>query len=151
MIVLSTIIGWPAPTKQDTGKVHGAALGSDEVAATKKLLGFDSGQFFTVEEPVLRYAREVAGRGRAAHTDWQGRYEAWRQANPDRAALLDRLQAQRLPENWSNVLLSFEPDAQGMATRKASGAVLSAHWHRYCRNYGLAPSPLDRALRNRGD
>jgi len=93
----------------------------------------------------------AAGRGRAAHTDWQGRYEAWRQANPDRAALLDRLQAQQLPENWSNVLLSIEPDAKGMATRKTSGAVLSAHWHRYCRNYGLAPSPLDRALRNRGD
>ena len=55
MIVLNTIIGWPAPTKQDTGKAHGAALGSDEVAATKKLLGFDSGQFFTVEEPVLRH------------------------------------------------------------------------------------------------
>ena len=69
MIVLSTTIGGPAPTKQDTGKVHGAALGSDEVAATKKLLGFGSGQFFTVEEPLLRYAREVADRGRAAHTD----------------------------------------------------------------------------------
>jgi transketolase len=126
MIVLNTIIGWPAPTKQDTGKAHGAALGSDEVAATKKLLGFDPGQFFTVEEPVLRHAREVADRGRAAHADWQGRYEAWRRANPGRAVLLDRLQAQQLPENWSSALPSFESDPKGMATRKASGKVLSA-------------------------
>jgi transketolase len=126
MIVLNTIIGWPAPTKQDTGKAHGAALGSDEVAATKKLLGFDPGQSFTVEEPVLRHAREVAVRGRAAHADWLGRYEAWRHANPGRAALLDRLQAQQLPEKWSSALPSFEPDPKGMATRKASGKVLSA-------------------------
>ena len=93
MIVLNTIIGWPAPTKQNTGKAHGAALGSDEVAATKKLLGFDPGQSFAVEEPVLQHAREVADRGRAAHADWLDRYEAWRRANPGRAALLDRLQA----------------------------------------------------------
>ncbi len=71
MIVLNTIIGWPAPTKQDTGKAHGAALGADEVAATKKLLGFDPGQSFIVEEPVLRHAREVAGRGRVAHARWR--------------------------------------------------------------------------------
>ena len=122
----SPIIGWRAPAKQDTGKVHSAALGSDEVAAAKKLLGFDPGQSFAVEEPVLRHAREVAVRGRAAHARWPPSYEAWRRANPDRAALLDRLQAQQLPENWPGALPSFEPDPEGMATRKASGAVLSA-------------------------
>jgi transketolase len=126
IIVLNTIIGWPAPTKRDTGKAHGAALGADEVAATKRLLGFDPAQSFTVEEPVLRHAREVTDRGRAAHTAWQPRYQAWRSGNPDRAALLDRLQAQRLPEGWTGALPSFEPDPKGMATRKASGMVLSA-------------------------
>ena len=102
------------------------ALGADEVAATKKLLGFDPAQSFTVEEPVLRHAREVTGRGRAAHAAWQPRYQAWRQENPDRAALLDRLQAQRLPDGWTGALPGFEPDPKGMATRKASGTVLSA-------------------------
>ena len=126
MIVLNTIIGWPAPTKRDTGKAHGAALGADEVAATKKLLGFDLAQSFTVEEPVLRHAREVTDRGRAAHASWQPRYQAWRSGNPDRAALLDRLRAQRLPDGWAGALPSFEPDPKGMATRKASGMVLSA-------------------------
>jgi transketolase len=126
LIVLNTIIGWPAPTKQNTGKAHGSALGADEVAATKSLLGFDPEETFAVEEPVLRHAREVAARGRAAHVAWQPRYEAWRAANPDRAALLDRLLAQGLPDGWADVLPTFDPDQKGIATRKASGAVLSA-------------------------
>jgi transketolase len=126
LIVLGTIIGWPAPTSKDTGKAHGAALGADEVAATKKLLGFDPGQSFAVEEAVLRHARHVADRGHAAHTAWQPRYQAWRHENPDRAALLDRLQAGKLPDAWADALPSFEPDPGGMATRKASGAVLTA-------------------------
>ncbi len=126
LIVLNTIIGWPAPTKQNTGQAHGSALGDREVAATKSLLGFDPGQSFAVEDEVLRHTREVAARGKAAHADWQPRYEAWRAANPERAALLDRLLAQRLPDGWADVLPGFEPDQKGMATRKASGAVLSA-------------------------
>jgi transketolase len=126
LIVLGTIIGWPAPTKKDTGKAHGAALGADEIAATKKLLGFDPGRSFAVEEPVLRHARQVGDRGHAAHLAWAPRYQAWRQENPARAALLDRLQAQKLPDGWTEALPSFEPDPGGMATRKASGAVLTA-------------------------
>jgi len=126
MIVLDTIIGWPAPTKKDTGKAHGAALGADEVAATKHLLGFDPGRSFVVEDEVLQHARQVGARGQAAHAAWQPRYQAWREGNPDRAALLDRLQAQRLPDGWADALPRFEPDRDGMATRKAGGAVLTA-------------------------
>ncbi len=126
IIVLNTIIGWPAPTRQDTGQAHGAALGEDEVAATKALLGFDPERNFAVEDQVLRHARKVRDRGRQAHAAWQEGYERWRAANPDRAALLDRLRAQRLPDGWADVLPGFEPDPKGMATRKASGAVLSA-------------------------
>jgi transketolase len=126
LIVLNTIIGWPAPTKQNTGKAHGAALGADEVAATKKLLGFDPELNFAVEAEVLGHARKVADRGRAAHAAWEPRYQEWRQANPDRAALLDRLLAQELPAGWADVLPGFDADPKGMGTRKASGAVLSA-------------------------
>jgi transketolase len=126
LIALNTIIGWPAPTLQNTGKAHGAALGAGEVAATKVLLGFDPERNFTVEPDVLAHARKVVDRGREAHAAWQPRYEAWRTANPDRAALLDRLLAQELPAGWADVLPSFDADPKGMGTRKASGAVLSA-------------------------
>jgi len=126
MIVLRTIIGWPAPTKANTGKAHGSALGADEVAATKTLLGFDPTESFTVEDQVLAHTRLAVERGRAAHRQWQPAYAAWRAGNPDRAALLDRLQAQRLPEGWTDVVPSFPADAKGMATRTASGQVLNA-------------------------
>jgi transketolase len=126
IIVLRTIIGWPAPTKQNTGKAHGSALGDDEVAATKRLLGFDPDRTFDVEDDVLAHARQVTERGREAHQQWTKEYGAWRVANPERAALLDRLQAQQLPEEWTDALPVFPADAKGMATRKASGEVLSA-------------------------
>ncbi|MFF7449722.1 MULTISPECIES: transketolase [unclassified Streptomyces] len=126
LIMLRTLIGWPAPNKQNTGKAHGSALGDDEVAATKQVLGFDPAHTFTVDDDVLRRARAVTERGREAHTEWERRFTAWREANPDRAALLDRLQAQELPDGWADALPTFPADAKGMATRKASGQVLSA-------------------------
>ncbi|AZS83052.1 transketolase [Streptomyces griseoviridis] len=126
LIMLRTLIGWPAPTKQNTGKAHGSALGDEEVAATKKLLGFDPGKSFVVEDEVLARTRQAADRGRAAHARWQEGYDAWRAAQPERAALLDRLRAQRLPEGWTDVLPEFPADPKGIATRKASGEVLSA-------------------------
>ncbi|GAB3591074.1 transketolase [Angustibacter peucedani] len=125
-IALRTIIGWPAPTKQNTGKAHGSALGDEEVAATKELLGFDPARTFQVDDDVLAKARQVADRGREAHEQWQGAYEDWRSANPDAATLLDRLSAQRLPEGWTDALPTFDPDPKGIATRKASGEVLAA-------------------------
>ncbi|MGW5532427.1 transketolase family protein, partial [Streptomyces xanthochromogenes] len=126
LIMLRTLIGWPAPTKQNTGKAHGAALGEDEVAATKKVLGFDPGQHFTVDDDVLARTRRARDRGREAHAAWDEDFAAWRTANPQRAALLDRLQTQRLPEGWENALPAFPADEKGMATRAASGKVLSA-------------------------
>ncbi|MFF2521056.1 transketolase [Streptomyces liangshanensis] len=125
-IQLRTIIGWPAPTKRNTGKAHGSALGDEEVAATKSLLGFDPDVTFAVEDDVLARTRAVGERGREAHAAWQSGYDAWRGANPERAALLDRLQAQRLPDGWTRALPSFPADPKGMATRKASGEVLTA-------------------------
>jgi len=126
LVVLRTVIGWPAPTLAGTGKAHGAALGTQEVAATKTLLGFDPEQHFVVEPQVLKHARRVVDRGRAAHQAWQPGYDAWRAAQPDRAALLDRLQAQQLPAGWQDAIPVFPPDPKGMATRKASGQVLTA-------------------------
>ncbi|GLW94265.1 transketolase [Actinokineospora globicatena] len=125
-ILLRTIIGFPAPTLQNTGKAHGAALGTDEVAAVKKILGFDPEQTFEVAPEVLAHAREVVKRGEAAHAEWQTSFDAWKAANPQRHALLVRAQAYELPEGFDDALPTWEPDAKGVATRKASGEVLNA-------------------------
>ncbi|MEO3923221.1 transketolase [Micromonosporaceae bacterium B7E4] len=125
-IALRTIIGWPAPTKQNTGKIHGSALGADEVAETKKLLGFDPGQHFEVDDEVLAHARQVLERGRAAHAEWDTAYQAWADANPEGKALHDRLATRTLPAGWTDALPEFPADAKGIATRAASGKVLQA-------------------------
>ncbi|GAA2269931.1 transketolase [Nonomuraea roseoviolacea subsp. roseoviolacea] len=124
-IRLRTIIGWPAPNKQNTGKIHGSALGAEEVAATKRVLGMNPDKSFDVPAEVLQHARGVARRNHEARAEWQKSYDAWREANPERAAELDRISAHRLPDGWTQALPQFEKGAS-MATRKASGEVLSS-------------------------
>jgi transketolase len=126
LIVLRTIIGWPAPNKQNTGAAHGSALGEDEIRATKAVLGFDPDQAFEVAPEVLQHARQVAARGKQAHARWQQRFDAWRAGNPDGSALLDRLSVRRLPDGWADTLPTWDADPKGVATRKASGEVLTA-------------------------
>ena len=125
-IVLKTIIAWPAPTKQGTGGSHGSALGNDEIAATKEVLGFDPEQTFQVDDDVIAHTRELVQRGQAARAEWQQAYDAWAAANPEGKALHDRLVARELPDGWQDVLPSWPADAKGVATRAASGKVLSA-------------------------
>jgi transketolase len=125
-IALSTIIGWPAPNKKDTGAAHGSALGVPEVKATKVILHFDPEIDFPTEDEVLARTRQVAERGKKLHAEWDGPFAAWASANPERKALLERLTTRRLPDGWTEVLPTFPPDAKGMATRKASGAILTA-------------------------
>ncbi|GAA5163282.1 transketolase [Ornithinimicrobium tianjinense] len=126
LVILRTVIAWPAPTAQDTGASHGSALGAEEVAATKQLLGFDPEVSFPQEPEVLAHARQVVERGQQARASWQERYEAWRAAHPDGAALLDRLEAHQLPAGLDDAIPVFDADEKGVATRKASGDVLSA-------------------------
>jgi transketolase len=125
-IALRTIIAWPAPDAQNTGKAHGSALGAEEVAKTKKVMGLDPAKSFDVPEDVLEHARKVIERGRAVHAEWDERFRAWREAEPERAALFDRMAQRELPDGWADALPTFEADEKGMATRKASGAVLNA-------------------------
>ena len=126
-IRLHTIIAWPAPTKQDTGKSHGSALGDEEVAATKELLGFNPKKSFEVDRAVLSHTRLAVKRGKAAHKAWDKVYAAWRKADAQRAQLLDRLVAGELPAGLDAALPVFAADTEkGMATRAASGKVLSA-------------------------
>ena len=125
-IDLRTIIAWPAPNAQNTGKAHGSALGADEVAKTKEILGFDPAKTFDVDPAVLAHARGVVERGRAARAEWQESYDRWAESNPDRVVLLDRMRRRQLPDGWTDSLPDFPADEKGMATRKASGKVLSA-------------------------
>jgi transketolase len=125
-IALRTIIGWPAPTKQNTGEAHGSALGADEVAATKRILGFDPDVNFPTEDEAVAHARKVADRGKQLRAEWEYTYVAWREKNADRAVLLDRLSARKLPDGWAGVLPEFPPDPKGTATRRASGKILNA-------------------------
>ena len=126
LIVLRTIIAWPSPTKQNTGKSHGSALGADEIAGLKTALGFDPEVAFPVAPRVLTQARKVVARGKAAHKAWDRRYAAWRKAQPEGAALLDRIVERGLPTDLAAALPSWPADAKGIATRAASGKVLSA-------------------------
>ncbi|HEX8518284.1 MAG TPA: transketolase, partial [Pseudonocardia sp.] len=125
-ILLRTVIAFPAPKKMNTGKAHGSALGDDEVRAVKEILGFDPDKTFEVADDVLAHAREVKERGARAHAEWTELYESWSAREPERKELLERLLGRDLPVGWEKALPSWEPDAKGVATRKASGEVLKA-------------------------
>ena len=125
LIVLKTIIGWPAPGKQNTGKIHGSALGADELAATKKILGFDPEQSFVVADDVLAHTRSLAARAAEERAVWQESFDAWAAGNPERKALLDRLEAGELPDDIAAALPVFEAGKE-VSTRAASGQVINA-------------------------
>jgi len=125
IIRVRNIIGWPAPNLQNTGKVHGSALGEAEVVATKEILGVDPTKSFDVDADVLAHARQTVARGEAAHAEWNIKADAWRAAHPDKAALLDRLVARELPEDWTAGIPTFEAGTS-IATRAASGKVINA-------------------------
>ena len=126
LIVLRTIIAWPAPNARNTGAAHGSALGEDEVKATKELLGFDPEQTFEVADDVIAHTQQARERGREARTAWDETFADWRSRCPEQAELFDRLTDRRLPDGIADALPAFEADEKGVATRAASGKVLSA-------------------------
>ncbi|MEU4035039.1 transketolase [Streptomyces collinus] len=125
IIALRTIIAWPAPNARNTEASHGSALGEDEIAATKRLLGFDPEQTFEVPGEVLEHTRRALDRGAEAHAAWDKRIAEWRADQPGRAALFDRISKGELPEGWQDALPVFE-EGRSVATRAASGKVLQA-------------------------
>jgi transketolase len=125
IIAMRTIIAWPAPGARNTEAAHGSALGEDEVAATKRVLGFDPERTFQVDDEVLAHTRQALDRGAEAHAAWDRRLEEWRDADPERARLFDRVVAGKLPEGWQDALPVFE-EGKSVATRAASGKVLQA-------------------------
>ncbi|MEU1022636.1 transketolase [Streptomyces sp. NPDC005904] len=124
-IAMRSIIAWPAPNAQNTEAAHGSALGDEEVAATKRVLGFDPEQTFEVSDEVIAHTRKALDRGREAKAEWEKGFAAWRTANSERAAEFDRVAAGELPEGWQDKLPVFET-GKAVATRAASGKVLQA-------------------------
>jgi transketolase len=125
IIILKTIIGWPSPKKQNSGKIHGSALGSEELAGLKEVLGFDPEQTFEVDPEVLAHTRKALERGKAQHTEWLEGFNTWADANPDKKALLDRVLSGELPEGVEEALPVF-PAGKEISTRAASGKVINA-------------------------
>ncbi|QIZ98864.1 transketolase [Leifsonia sp. PS1209] len=125
LIILKTIIGWPAPKKQNTGKIHGSALGTDELRAVKEVLGFDPDKNFDVAPEVIEHTRKAVERGAEQRAEWQKGFDTWAAANPERKQLLDRLLTGELPEGVEAALPVFEA-GKDISTRAASGKVLNA-------------------------
>jgi len=125
LIILRTIIGWPSPKKQNTGKIHGSALGAEELAGLKEVLGFDPEQSFEVSDEVITHTRKAVERGADARAEWQVSFDAWATANPDKKELLDRLLTGELPAGVEEALPVFEAGKE-VSTRAASGKVLDA-------------------------
>lgn len=125
LITLRTIIGWPSPTKQNTGKIHGSALGGDELRALKAVLGFDPDKSFEVSKDVLTHTRSLSDRAVEQRTKWQADFDAWSKRNPEGFELYTRLQSGKTPAALGSALPEFEAGSE-ISTRAASGKVLNA-------------------------
>lgn len=125
LIRMKSVIAWPAPNARHTAESHGSALGADEIAATKKLLGLDPQVHFAMPTDLLTHVRTVKERAATVRGEWNLRLAKWEQTNPEKATLLKRLVKRDLPENWSRDLPIFETGKE-VATRKASGDVIAA-------------------------
>jgi transketolase len=125
LIILKTIIGWPSPKKQNSGKIHGSALGAEELAGLKEVLGFDPEKTFDVDPEVLEHTRKAVERGQAQHAEWRESFDAWAAANPEKKALLERVLTGELPEGLDEALPVFPTDKE-VSTRAASGKVINA-------------------------
>ena len=125
LITIRTIIGWPSPGKQNTGKIHGSALGEAELKGLKEALGFDTEKTFDVAPEVLAYTRGLKERTAGSIATWQESFDEWAKNNPEAKQLFDRLAAGKTPAELSGALPEFEFDTE-VSTRAASGKVLNA-------------------------
>jgi len=126
LITLRTIIGWPSPKKQNTGKIHGSALGAEELAGLKKALGFDAEKTFEVATEVIEHTRSNAKtRAEQYRSLWQAKFDEWAKSNPEQKALFDRVQSGDVPKELEASLPVFEAGSE-VSTRSASGKVINA-------------------------
>ncbi len=125
LIRVRTTIGYGAPNKADSSKAHGSPLGADEVAGTRKNLGWEHEPFVVPEDALNRF-RKAVDRGAEWEKEWNQKWETYKSKYPEEAAELDRRIHRRLPEGWDKCLPTFTPDDKAAATRASSGKVLNA-------------------------
>ena len=125
LITLRTIIGWPSPKKQNTGKIHGSALGAEELAGLKVALGFDPEKTFEVSDEVIKHTRSFSEKAAKERSQWQENFDSWAAKNADAKQLFDRVQSGKTPEGLAAALPVFESDKE-VSTRAASGKVINA-------------------------
>jgi transketolase len=126
LVVVHSHIGYGSPV-EDSPKAHGEPFGIEGVRATKRFLGLPEDADFHVPDGVYDwFASGLGARGRAAREAWEAMFERYRQAFPDLADEIERIQRRDLPDRWETVLPVFPPDAKGLASRDSSGQVLNA-------------------------
>ena len=125
LIILRTIIGWPSPKKQNSGKIHGSALGAEELAGLKTVLGFDPEKSFDVAPEVIAHTRGYQSRANEVRANWQKSFDTWASANADAKKLLDRVVSGAAPTAIEAALPKFEAGTE-VSTRAASGKVINA-------------------------
>jgi transketolase len=125
LIKLRTIIGWPSPKKQNSGKIHGSALGAEELAGLKTVLGFDPNQTFQVAPEVIAHTRGYQAYADQVRTGWEAQFDVWASENQEKKHLLDRIQRGETPAELEDSLPVFE-GATEISTRSASGKVINA-------------------------
>jgi transketolase len=123
LVIVQSHIGYGSP-KQDTTSAHGSPLGEDAVRETKEKYGWDPDKHFYVPEEALEHFRESCGKGKQLEEEWNEKFAAYREAHPDKAALFESIQAEKMPEGFDRDVPFFGADEDAMATRKASGAAI---------------------------
>jgi transketolase len=126
LVLLRTHIGYGSPGKQDSFEAHGSPLGAAEVKLTKEKLGWPVEPAFYLPDDALAHFREAVSRGGKVEADWQDLFSRYRQKYPEFAAEFEQIMSGRLPAGWETAIPSFAADPKGIATRAASGKILTA-------------------------
>jgi transketolase len=120
LIIVRSHIGYGSPHKQDTSSAHGSPLGEEEVRLTKEAYGWDPDKHFYVPDEALEHFRRCCEGGREFQSEWEDRFQAYREAFPKEAKLLQAIDAAELPDGWDRHPPRFDPGDDPIATRKAS-------------------------------
>jgi transketolase len=127
LVIVDSHIGYGSPHKHDTAAVHGDPLGDEEVRETKRAYGWPEDAQFLVPDGVYEhFAAGIGARGRRLRDEWHDLLAEYEHSAPALAAQIGQMQRRELPDGWDRDLPSFEPDAKGIATRKASNRILNA-------------------------
>jgi transketolase len=126
LISVKTHIGYGSPRRQDTFEAHGSPLGVEEVAATKKNLGWPLEPKFFVPQEVRAHFQEVIARGASLEKEWKGKLESYHISFPTLQKEWGQWMNLELRAGWEKDIPFFPPDAKGLATRAAGGKIMNA-------------------------